>query len=111
MKYVNPDSTHALDLHSEDQRSEDQPTSSSLSISLSHRLMIGLGLGSIALLGIWVARRGTFKEMRVRDLKIDRLEVGELHVKNHNRSSTMEESGGILRFDVGPSDVFENGLE
>ncbi len=112
MKYVNPDSTHPLDLHSEDRVPSSAKTIFSESSFFSRNsLALGLSAGAIALLGAWIMRRKSSRSFRVRELKIERLEVGELHVRNHDRARSMEESGGVLRFELGQSDVFENGLE
>lgn len=114
MKYVNPDSTHALDIHSEDQSlaqpANDSGKSQSLDIKTLAALM--LGAGAIAYLASLAARRSFISALGVGDLKVGNLEVDHLKIKNHERAnSSMEESGGVLRFELGSSDVFENGLE
>ncbi|MFL5814298.1 MAG: hypothetical protein ACJ763_12025 [Bdellovibrionia bacterium] len=122
MKYVNPDSTHTLDIHSPDQ-SEDQSEDQSLarlagssmkrqSFDVKTAALMMLGAGAVAYLASMVVRRQFISSLRVGDLKVGNLEVDHLKIKNRERTnSSMEESGGVLRFELGSSDVFENGLE
>lgn len=115
MKYVNPDSPHALDMHSEDRpfahRASDIGTNPQ-SLDRKTLAVLMLGAGAIAYLASMVARRRVISSLRVGDLKVDSLEVDRLKIKTHEHAtSSMEESGGVLRFELGSSDVFENGLE
>lgn len=118
MKYVNPDSNHSLDMHSEDQElsAPKTPTMSSVQINGLAVLAAALGVGVIAFVSAWAARRGAISALQVNDLKIGSLEVDKLRIKNHerpmqDRPTSMEETGGMLRFELGSSDVYENGLE
>jgi hypothetical protein len=114
MKYVNPDSTHPLDIHSEDLSLAEQASDSvgKQSFDLNTVALLMLGAGAIAYLASKVARRQFISALRVGDLKVGSLEVDHLKIKNRERTnSSMEESGGVLRFELGSSDVFENGLE
>jgi hypothetical protein len=132
MKYVNPDSPHALDIHSEDwaeDPGEDQAGGLDKSESALKQAVRSLktqprisqaALGAFALgalsagacaVGFFAIWRMMIKSLSVRDLKIENLDIGHLRVENNHRKP-MEESGGILRFDLGAApDVFENGLE
>jgi hypothetical protein len=114
MKYVNPDSTHALDMHSEDQPLDFTANSSvkKQPFDIKTVAVMMLGAGAAAYVASMVARRQFISSLRVGDLKVGSLEVDHLKIKNRDRaSSSMEESGGVLRFELGSSDVYENGLE
>lgn len=111
MKYVNPDSTHPLDLHSEDKSLEASSSFATQSFTPRQAILLAAGVGAIAFLSAFVVRRRSIRSLQVDDLKIGNLEVDRLRIKNHERPTSMEETGGILRFELGPSDVYENGLE
>jgi hypothetical protein len=129
MKYVNPDSPHSLDIHSFDestgeaidpQLAEGQSIANGPSglekdfkpLGFKTTAMIILASGAVAYLATILARRRPVSSLRIGDLKVDHLEVDRLNIKNRERAnSSMEESGGVLRFELGSSDVFENGLE
>jgi len=124
MKYVNPDSTHTLNVPDLDAEPSHpaaqsrpglrplakQPMTSGADARLAVALgALAVGAGAIAFIAAW---RVAIRSLTVKSLKVDRLEVTDLHIANHHRAnSPMEESGGILRFELGASDVYENGLE
>jgi hypothetical protein len=109
MKYVNPDSTHTLnapDLDAEPSHPASQSRPGLRPLALG---ALAVGAGAVAFMAAW---RVAIRSLTVKSLKVERLEVTDLHIVNHQRAnSSMEESGGILRFELGSSDVYENGLE
>jgi hypothetical protein len=121
MKYVNPDSTHPLSSHSskEDQferasrrpmlrRTADRAVAPR---SPSAAFIITACSGS-AILGFFAARWFAIRSLTVKNLRVERLDVSELHIEKRGPArAPTEDTGGVLRFELGSSDVYETGLE
>jgi hypothetical protein len=121
MKYVNPDSTHPLSSHIPNEDQSQKPsrrpmlrraTGRGQASRVTPAASVIIACTGSAVLGFLAARLFAVRSLTVKNLRVERLDVDQLHIEKHeSERASMDDTGGVLRFELGSSDVYETGLE